>query len=181
MDLDRIFADDLIALGRITRTQGHHGAVRLHPYFDPVERFQHLRGNELIAFQQGTASSQRVLHFTDASFHQGCVILTFDEIPDMTAAETLKGAEILVTSDIIWELPGDEFFAHDLEGYTLTAPAGNVLGTIVRIEAGTAQDLLVVKGPQKEFRVPFAKAFNPVIDRDQRTIQMCLPEGLDSL
>lgn len=179
--MDKISADDLIAIGRITRTQGHRGAVRLYPYFEPLERFNELRGNELIAKHEGDKAIQCVLHFTHVSFHQGCVILTFDEIPGMTAAESLKGSEVFVTPDTIWHLPADEFFAHDLEGFALTDPSGETLGTILRVEAGSAQDLLVIEGARNQFRVPFAKAFNPVIDLDNRTIQMTLPEGLDSL
>ena len=35
--------DDLILLGHITRTQGHRGALRLHPEFDPVDQIEGLK------------------------------------------------------------------------------------------------------------------------------------------
>ena len=187
---------DLVAIGQITRTQGNAGAVRMVPLYEPVERFAQLRGTTLIvrlprrtaddlglAAPPGMTGDLAVVHAARHSFHQQCVILTLDEIPDMTAAEKLRGAEVLVAPGDLWQLEPDEFFHWQLAGCeVLDDKTGEALGVVDRVDAGAAHDFLRVKRPDgRSFLVPMVSRMVPSVDVAERRIRVDLPPGLTDL
>lgn len=181
--------EDLVALGRITRTQGNRGALRLFPYFEPVTRFEMLRTSELFARREAdrdssiaTAGTLRTLHVASFSFHQQYVILFFDEIPDMNAAEELRGMEVLVRRADLWDLDTNEFLVHELEGFEVVDDAtGNPLGRLETVQPGSAHDFLRVRAGERSFLVPMVAEFVRKVDTAGRQVRVSLPEGLDSI
>jgi 16S rRNA processing protein RimM len=159
--------DNLIALGKITRTQGHRGAVRMHPFFEPVSEFEKLETDELILKlpppPDAAASPYRIVYIDGFSFHQQFVILEFVEVEDMTAAEQLKGAEVLVREELMWKLNEGEFFVHEIIGFEVRGLDDKVLGT------------------KREFLVPMVKEVVKSIDAAGKRISVDLPPGLDEL
>lgn len=189
-------ASDLIAIGAITRTQGNRGAVRMMPFYEPVDRFDGLRGDELIlelpprvaeAFPLPTDSALapefRAFRVASHSYHQQCVILWLAEVPDMTTAEKLRGAGVWLRPAAIWELGDEEYFIHELKGYALVdAQTGAPLGMVADVQAGGAQDILMVDSPSgKRFPVPFARSIVVKVDPAGRRMHANLPPGLDEL
>ena len=180
----------------ITRTQGNRGAVRLMPFYEPVDRFDGLHGDELIlelpprvaeAFPLPENSALepgfRALRVTSHSYHQACVILCLAEVPDMTIAEKLRGAKVWVRPANLWELGDDEYFVHELKGFALLdAATGAPLGTIADILPGGAQDILMVEqATGRKYPVPFARSIVVKVDVAERKIHANLPPGLDEL
>jgi 16S rRNA processing protein RimM len=154
--------EDLVALGRVTRTQGNAGAVRLLPFFSPPQRFEELIGDELLAIREeggpelpATASDPIPLHFTDFSY---------------------------VPPDRLWPTEQGEYFTHELEGFDIVDEiSGERIGTAKAIEEGAAHDFIRVAAPGREFLVPFVRAIVKQIDPDQRRMIVSLPEGLRDL
>jgi 16S rRNA processing protein RimM len=181
--------EDLVALGRVTRTQGNAGAVRLLPFFSPPQRFEELIGDELLAIREeggpelpATASDPIPLHFTDFSYHKQFIIVWFAEIPDMNAAEKLRGCVLYVPPDRLWPTEQGEYFTHELEGFDIVDEiSGERIGTAKAIEEGAAHDFIRVAAPGREFLVPFVRAIVKQIDPDQRRMIVSLPEGLRDL
>jgi 16S rRNA processing protein RimM len=60
------------------------------------------------------------------------VILRLDLTPDRTAAEELRGRDLMVDRSAAPPLDEDEFWAEDLEGCTV-ADGDRTLGTVVRL------------------------------------------------
>ena len=60
------------------------------------------------------------------------VILRLDLTPDRTAAEELRGRDLMVDRSAAPPLEDDEFWAEDLEGCTV-ADGDRTLGTVVRL------------------------------------------------
>lgn len=187
---------ELVAVGQITRTQGNAGAVRMVPLFEPVDRFDHLRGDTLIlrmprrtadelalSTPPGMAGDLAVVHVARHSFHQQCVILALAEIPDMTAAEKLRGAEVLVAPEDLWSLEQDEFFHWQLIGCgVFDDRTDDPLGTVDRVDAGSAHDFLRVKRPDgSAFLVPMIMHMVTSVDVAARRIRVDLPPGLADL
>jgi 16S rRNA processing protein RimM len=85
--------------------------------------------------------------------------LRFRELPDRTAAETLRGAylESVVQPDALGR---GEYYWHEVIGVTVTDQAGHELGTVSDIyRVGEAEVFVVRGGPAGEFDVPAVKAF----------------------
>lgn len=181
--------NELVALGRITRTQGHAGAVRLLPFFSPVTRIEELRAPEVFVAPPaseaaGTWSSPRRLSIASVHYHKQFAILTFHEVPDMTSAEQLRDFILYTEPQNLWSLAEEQFFAYELVGMKLVSAAGgrcNEIGTVVAVEDGLAHDYLRVKAAGKEFLVPFVRAIVRRIDTVERLIEVDLPEGLADL
>ncbi|QPL06207.1 MULTISPECIES: ribosome maturation factor RimM [Actinomyces] len=111
---------------------------------------------------------------------------SFDEARDRTAAEALRGVHLLVDTDAEKEADDEAWYAHELIGLTAvrlgTEALGagpQVLGVVVDLEPGVAQDRLVVRTPQGEqVAVPFVEALVPALDLEAGTVTLDPPGGL---
>lgn len=177
--------DSLVALGKITRTQGHRGALRMHPLFEPVTEFEKLETDELILKLPPSPGASngafRVVHVEGFSFHQQSVILEFAEVPDMTAAEQLKAAEVFVREELMWKPDEGQFFVHEIIGFEVRDLNDKPLGQVVRVETGAAHDFLNVRQEKRHFLVPMVKQVVKEVQLAEKRIVVELPPGLDEL
>lgn len=118
--------------------------------------------------------------------HKGKVVLKFARVDSISAAEALRGADLVIPSAERMPLQADQVYISDLIGCEcVDVPADGatptrVLGTIRDViqQAQTA-DLLIVEGADGiEYEIPFAKAYVVKIDVAARRIEMRLPAGL---
>jgi 16S rRNA processing protein RimM len=95
--------------------------------------------------------------------HNGVLLLRFASATDRSAAEALRGVLLLV--DVAASDEPDAWYEHELVGLRVEDPAGRLLGEVVRLDAGAAQDLLVVRSVAgAEVLVPFVAALVPEVD-----------------
>ena len=78
------------------------------------------------------------------------VIAKLEGCDDRDAAMMLIGAEIAIRSDQLRELNKDEYYWRDLIGLRVTNREGIELGTVQRLMETGANDVLVVKGQQRD-------------------------------
>ncbi|MDU0348229.1 ribosome maturation factor RimM [Actinomyces sp. MRS3W] len=108
----------------------------------------------------------------------------FEEARDRTAAEALRGVQLLVETDAEPEDEDDDaWYAHELTGLAavrnLADGTAQVLGEVTGLEPGVAQDRLLVRTPDgQEIAVPFVEALVPEIDPDAGTVTIDPPGGL---
>ncbi len=131
--------------------------------FEAGARLQHEDGREL------------VVERTRA--HRDRTLVKFAGIDDRSSAEGLRGT-LLVPSDEVRELAGDEFWPHEAVGCVATLVSGEEVGTVKDVVAGAAQDLLVLDTPRGERLVPLAKEIVQSVDTRQRLVVIDPPEGL---
>lgn len=92
--------------------------------------------------------------------------LRFEEVTDRTGAEALRGTELSIETEE-WEEAEDEWYLHELKGLPVRDTGGAELGTVEDVETGAAQDLLVVRTPDRGLvRVPFVQALVPEVSED---------------
>jgi len=120
--------------------------------------------------------------------HKGCIVLKFQGVDSITAAEALRGMDVVIPPEQRVPLTDGAVYIDDLIGCALVdtgQPGAPVVGTIRDVEPqpqGT--DLLVVVGKDAsgnkttEHLIPFAKAFLGRIDLTARRVEMALPAGL---
>lgn len=155
-----------VVVARIGKPHGLRGEVTVDVRTDEPER-RFVPGAVLRAQPPtGSAFPHRRLTVERARWHQQTLLLTFAELADRTAAETARGVVLHATigADETPEDP-EEFYDHQLIGLTAVDLDGTVLGTVESVLHGGAQDLLVVRTPdRREGLVPFVSALVPEVD-----------------
>lgn len=166
-----------LLVGRVAKAHGISGELAVDIHTDePDERFA--PGAVLTARLRDR--SVRPVTVSTVRAHSGRLLVRFEEVPDRTVAETMRGAQLLVDAD---ELPPsddpDAFYDHELEGLSVELTDGTAVGTLVEVARAPAGELLVVKKQDgTEALVPFVRAIVPEVDVKGGRVVIDPPEGL---
>lgn len=155
-----------VVVGQIGRPHGLRGEVSVNLRTDEPER-RFAVGTRLRA-EAPRGSADRHSHLTVAAVRQQGTswLMAFEELPDRTAAEGVRGI-LLHASVPTDESPEDpeEYYDHQLVGLTAYDVDGAPLGTVAGLVHGAAQDLLTIATPDgREALVPFVAALVPEVD-----------------
>ena len=165
--MDRVVA-------RVGRAHGLRGEVTAEVRTDIPE----LRFTDGARFTTDPAA-RGPLTLTAAREQGGVLLLTFDGVEDRTAAEALRGTLLLVDASASDE--PDAWYDDELVGLRAESAEGAVLGEVVGLHTGGAQDLLEVKptGQASEtVLVPFVRALVPEVDVAGGRVVLDPPGGL---
>jgi 16S rRNA processing protein RimM len=149
--------EDYVVIGRIGPAHGIKGEVFVEPLTDePARRFA---AGAVLHTPTGTMTVDQ------ARDHSGRLVVRFEELTDRTTAEAARGTELRTVVDVN-EQPDDpeEFYDHQLLGLRVELVDGTHVGELARIEHNAAQDLLVIRTPEREVLFPFVSALVPEVD-----------------
>ncbi|GAB3876424.1 ribosome maturation factor RimM [Terrabacter terrigena] len=169
-----------VVLARIGKPHGLRGEVTVQLHTDdPESRFA--PGTVVATEAEPGSGVPTALTIASTRVHRGIWLLTFEEIPDRTGAEGLRGTRLV--------LPGsgpkvddddDAYYEEDLVGLEVRDPAGEPVGTVSGLEIGAAQDRLVVTLTDGVTAyVPFVKRIVPTVADDHVVVDA--PPGLYDL
>jgi len=167
-------------VARIGKPHGLHGEVTVQLHTDEPER--RLAVGEALDTEATSGSGvPRVLTVRSTRVHNGIWLVAFEEIPDRTGAESLRGTRLVIDGDATLPAEDDEdvFTEEQLRGLTVVDPAGTVLGQVGGLELGASQDRLVVLfSDGREAQVPFVTAIVPTVDLAGGKVVVDAPPGL---
>lgn len=104
-------------------------------------------------------------------------VVSFREVTDRTAAEGLRGVQLVVEAPASEE--DDAWYPHELVGLRAELADGTVVGEVVGLEHLPAQDALLVREPDgSRTLVPFVRAIVPVVDVAGGRVVLDPPAGL---
>lgn len=150
-------------VGRIGKPHGLRGEVTVDVRTDEPER-RYAVGAVLRA--QAPLGGTSSLTVAGTRWHQGTLLVTFDELADRTAAEAARGTVLSATVSTS-EAPEDpeEYYDHQLVGLAAFDQQGRTLGTLTAVAHGAAQDLLTIRTPDgRDALVPFVRELVPTVD-----------------
>lgn len=159
-------------IGRVIKSHGIRGEVVVDPTTDhPDTRFAN--GAVLHGTQGNKEHQLTVVH---ARPHKGRLLVSFEEIPDRTAADSLRGTKFFAAP---LEDPDDDgFYAHELEGLSVRHD-GEVIGAVAEVTHGPRQTILTIrKEDGREAMVPFVADIVPDVNLDAGELTITPPEGL---
>ena len=169
-------AGALVAVGRIVRTQGRRGEVRVEPLTDTPERLAELRECWLVP----PAAGER--HDVEAVWFQGRVpVVKLAGSDSMTDAQALVGRLVTIPRTAVRQLPPDRYYAFDLVGCVVETPEGASLGTISEVLAGPEHDYWTVQHGDRAWSLPAVAALVDRVDLAARRVVARPPEGLVEL
>jgi len=171
-------------LALIRRPQGRKGEVFADILTDFPEKFAERRRLWLV--RDGTPVKPPLeVHLTNHWLHKGGIVLQFEGVDSISAAELLKGLYVAIPSVERAPLAEGEAYISDLVGCTLVDVAHTeprVVGPIEEVDRSAGPvALLVVGGANGEILIPFARDYLRRIDLENRRVEMELPEGLVEL
>ena len=171
-------ADDrALLVGVVARAHGLRGELAIDVRTDsPEVRFA--AGSVLRARRRGAPDT--TLTVESSRPHSGRLLVRFAEAPDRTAAEELRGTQLLVpTAELAPPEDPEEFHVHQLEGLRAELTDGTVIGIVREVVLGPGGDLLAVaREGRPDALVPFVSPIVPTIDLEGGRVVVDPPEGL---
>lgn len=168
-------------IARIGKPHGLHGEVTVQLHTDVPERRLAVGGVLDTEAASGTGVP-RALTVRSTRVHNGVWLVGFEEIPDRTGAESLRGTRLVIDDDPdAGPDPDDEdaYTENQLVGLRVVDPAGTDLGTVAGLELGAAQDRLLVElADGRRALVPFVAAIVPEVDVEGGRVVVDAPPGL---
>jgi 16S rRNA processing protein RimM len=166
-------SDELVAVARIAKPRGLIGELAADILTDFPERFEDLIN--VTAVMPDT--TRRELKIERHWFQSGRVVLKFEGVDSIDAAETLRDADICVHEDDAVELEDGEYFDWELAGCEVRSLDGDVIGKVRELMRTGATEILVVDG-EKEYLIPFAESICTEVDIENKVIVIDPPKGL---
>ncbi len=175
-------ATELIAIGKIERTFGVKGEVKVRSLSDAPGRFGELAR---VTVERGDgvrvdASVEQVRKLNGAYY-----LLKFRGIETPEEASAWRGALLKIPRDQAPALPPGSFYEFELLGTTVVDEGGLVLGVLEEILETPGHHVLVVRSPGQEHLLPATKEVVRSVDVDARTVTVrwanALTEAADAL
>lgn len=188
-----------LQIGRVIKPHGVRGEIVVDVTTDqPEVRFA--KGEVLTGRQAG---KEITLTVKSTRPHQGRLLLTAEEIPDRTAAESLRGVRFFAPP-IFEEDDEDSYYDHELEGlrvlnvgnvdaetantraYEGAQPEPEDIGQVTGVMHGPAGTILEVaidedaclSSAGSTVLIPFRTAIVPIVDLDNEALVITPPDGL---
>lgn len=172
-----------VVVARIGKPHGLRGEVTVRLHTDEPER--RLAVGAALATEAETGSGvPRELTVRSTRVHRGIWLVAFEEVPDRTGAEGLRGTRLVIDAEEAAPPEDDEdvYTEDELVGLPVHDPGGEVIGEVVGLDVGAAQDRVVVRLTDgRRGRVPFVAALVPEVDVRGRRVVVDAPQGLFDL
>ena len=172
-----------LPIGKIVAAQGMKGEVRVYPESDFPERFL-VPGTRWLL--RSHATQPEPIQLVRGRYLDGkkLYVVQFAGVTDRTQAEALHDCKLFVPEGDRPPLEEGEFHILDLIGLKVFDQATQTLvGTVVSIIQAGNDILEVQREPALETKaqtllIPFVEAIVPVVDLQQRHIEITPPPGL---
>jgi len=171
----------LIFIGKITKTTGIDGSLKVTTATDFPERFKTVRLVKLVnsqnLFLKHRITGSENFYIQKVSILNGYIRIKFDGYNTIEEAEKLKGFYIGIDEKERIVLPDENYYYYDLIGCDLYDGEKHI-GKIISIEDFGSGDLLKIAAVNgKEILIPFLKEFIKEIDTTNKRINAELIEG----
>lgn len=164
---------DSVKLGKITAPVGIKGEVRVYPYTDEPTRFSTIENLDA----DGVS-----FHIERVRYSKNMVILKLLNVDSRNAAEQMRGKELSIPKELLWDIPEDTYFIKDLLGCNILSEEGVCVGILSDVIQNKAQDLYeITKEDGRTFLIPAVKEFVLQVDTQNKRIKVRLVEGLTDL
>ncbi|MGK6320201.1 ribosome maturation factor RimM [Sphingomonas sp. DT-204] len=155
--------DTPVTLAVVIGAHGVAGEVRLKVFADDLSAHR--------SFNAGTLTLKSLRDGPNGA------IARFAEVPDRTAAEKLRGAELTVPRSALPPLGEGEYYHVDLIGLPAVSTDGAPLGTVVAVDNYGAGDVVEIERPDgRRFMVPMTPAAVPEWDGERLVVTAAFAE-----
>ena len=140
---------DYLKIGGIISTHGLKGEVKVYPTTEDVRRYDDL-DTVYIEMPQGRLP----VHVERVRYFKNLVIVKFRGLDRIEDVESLARCRLCVMRRDAAPLEENEYYIADLIGLSVEDEEGRDLGTLTDVLSTGANDVYVVKGPEREILIP---------------------------
>jgi len=163
----------MIAVGRITKSVGLKGEVRVEVLAQNADRLFDLRTVFVGSSEQDAVEKEVLAARKQGSF----VVMTLEGIDTRTASEQAAGSYLFLPDDQAQRPPGS-YFLHELPGLKVVTEEGTEVGIVKEVVPLPGGDTWIVTAGTKEIMIPGVKEFIRSVDLRNRTVIVRVIEGL---
>lgn len=138
----------MIVIGKIGKTYGVHGWLKIHSYTEPA--------NNILSYQPWLIKQHgqwQEIEVVGGREHGPGVVVKFSNYDDPESASHFTGSEIAIYRDELPPPEKGEFYWADLEGLQVVNLKGIELGIVDHLFTA-GNDIMVIKG-KRERLIPF--------------------------
>jgi 16S rRNA processing protein RimM len=168
---------EMVAIGRVARTQGRKGEVAVSPLTDFPERFRKL-ARVFADDGQGRVVTMPVEWVREQG---GRPIVKVAGVSRIEEAEKLSGRELRIPESELEPLPEGSHYHFRVRGCAVWDRSRGYLGVVEDILRTGGTDLLVVRERGGELLIPFCEDICKLVDTEGSRLEVDLPEGLVAL
>ena len=163
-----------ITIGKIVKTRGIRGEVKVFPLTDIPDRFEQLESVHAV-LPDGRVQQ---LNIEDASYHHGCVFLCFEGYTSVEQSERLVGSLLSVDRSTSPTLPEGVYYHYEILDADVYTEQGEYLGKVTDILETGSHDVYVARREEKEFLIPSTNEIVLSVDRERGKIIIRPIDGL---
>nr|WP_299345932.1 ribosome maturation factor RimM [Allomuricauda sp.] len=169
--------EDCFYLGKIVSKFSFRGEVLVKLDTDEPEIYENM---ESVFVSMG---SNLVPFFIDkCRLHKSALLrIDFEEVKDEATADKLIGSELYLPLDLLPTLTGNQFYFHEVIGFTVIDEAHGNIGVIRAVNDNASQDLFELEKDGKQLLIPITDDIISKVDRKKMEIHVKTPEGLVDL
>jgi len=166
--------EDCFYLGKIVKKYSFNGDVLVKLDTDEPEMYEEMESvlvdkrNKLIPF-----------FIEESQLHKSELLrVRFEDVDTEEDADVLIGSSLYLPLDLLPELTGNQFYFHEIIGFSAVDESFGEIGKITGVNDSTPQALFEIDREGTEILIPMADDFIQKVDREQKTIFLNVPEGL---
>ena len=168
--------DSLLWVGRIVKTQGLKGQVRL--FASREGGSETLQRGTFVYLRDQKGTDKKRLTVESSRIQKPFMILGFQEINRVEEAEGLVGFSAFVAKGSLASLPPGEFYAYQLIGLYVKTDQGMPLGILEKIIPTGSNDVFLVRKERREILLPATDEVVVRVDLEKKEMTVHLLEGL---
>lgn len=168
--------EDCYYVGKITKPHGFKGNLIVHLETDEPELYENM---ESVFIETNGMLVPFFFEFTQV--HGNNKLLVKFEDVSAEEAERLVNKELYLPLDTLPELEGNDFYYHEIIGFTLYDQTNTEIGVIQSINDSTAQALFELEFEGKQILIPIVDEWILEVDRKNQAILVKVPDGLIDL
>jgi len=168
---------DCFFLGKIVKKYSFKGEVLVKLDTDNPEQFINLESvfislrNNLIPF-----------FVEDCRLHKSQLLrIKFEDVDTEEDADAILKSDLYLPMSFLPELDDDQFYFHEIKGFTVVDANFGEVGVIVNVNSAGAQDIFEIDHNGTEVLIPVADDFITKIDKVNKKILVNTPVGLIDL
>lgn len=169
--------EDCFYLGKIAKKFSFKGEVLLYLDTDEPELYENME-SVFVEFNKNLVP----FFIESSSIHKNDFLkVKFEDIDSEAEADQILGCEIYLPLTMLPKLEGNQFYFHEVIGFTVEDQRLGTIGEIVSINDTTAQPLFEILFNGKEILIPMIDDFILEVNRKDQKILLNTPVGLVDL
>lgn len=165
----------LVPVGKIARTHGVRGAVKIYPYGDTLALQE---PGALLMLKTAVANRPQTLTLVNIRQQGRFLIGQFQELSGMEAARLVLGQEVFLPEDRLPPTEEGEYYYYQLIGLNVETTDGKPVGRLTGILETGANDVYIIDRNGREVLIPAVEEIVARVDLQRRLMVIDPPEGL---